>query len=315
MTGLTAVVTGASAGIGLQTALQLCAREDYQTVVFAVRNREKALSAIPPEALSKAVVMVVDLAQLSSVEKFAEELKKMAPIDRLVLNAGIAEYTNRAAPITVDGMDEIWQVNFVSHFYLTLLARPLLAPGARIVCLSSFMHWFGNASRFVDLVRKPSNPRAYMSYYADSKLAMAVFASELNRRNFGLAVAVNPGAVFSDIFRSWFFGLIGTIMRFLFNLLFLTTRDGARTSVLACTSGKMSGFTYLSPYGQVKGWGWLVACITDCYWFRIASREEQMVGQCSSAVDRKATGTMLWTLALEAIGETDPKRKAALAKL
>lgn len=284
-------------------------------MIFAVRNKEKALRAIPAEAMSKAVVMVVDLASLESVESFAAGLKQVGPIHRLVLNAGISDYTTKGSRKTRDGLDEIWQVNFLAHFYLTLLVKPILAPGARIVALTSFMHWVGDVNRFVDLVREPSNERAYMSYYSDSKLAMAIFASELNRRSFPLALAVNPGAVFSDIFQSWFFGWIGQLLRFLFGVLFLATSDGAKTSVLACTSSKLSSFTYLSPYGQIRGWGKLVARMTDMYWFYAVKDDARMIGECSEAVECKSNGELLWSLATEALGKTDPRRKLVIEQL
>jgi hypothetical protein len=175
------------------------------------------------------------------------------------------------------------------------------------------MHWFGNMSRFIDLVNEPSSKRANVHYYSDSKLAMAVFALELNRRYpETLSLAVNPGSVASDIFRHWIVGILGFFLRICISLLFLSTADGARTSVMACTDESLTKFEYLSPYGQVKGWGWLVACVTDLYWFRLAKNPSRMIGECALEVSQKATGQMLWSLAIEALGRTDPKRKRVL---
>lgn len=313
--GKVAIVTGASTGIGLQTALQLATRDEYSKIVFAVRSVEKTIRSIPVQLKAKTVVMYVDLASLDSVEQFVSNLvaKNITSVDRLVLNAGINDYADKNKTKTVDGIDEIWQVNFLAHFYITCLLRPLLANNARIICLSSVMHWFGNASRFIDLVNEPSSKRANVHYYSDSKLAMAVFASELNRRYpETLSLAVNPGSVASDIFRHWIVGILGFLLQICMSLLFLSTADGARTSVMACTDESLTKFEYLSPYGQVKGWGWLVACITDLYWFCLAKNPSRMIGECAFEVSQKATGQMLWSLAIEALGRTDQKRKRVL---
>ena len=313
--GKVAIVTGASTGIGLQTALHLATRDEYSKIVLAVRSVEKTIRSIPVQLQAKTVVMYVDLASLDSVEQFVSNLaaKNITSVDRLVLNAGINDYTNKDKHKTIDGVDEIWQVNFLAHFYMACLLRPLLAKNARIVCLSSVMHWFGNASRFVDLVNEPTSKRANVHYYSDSKLAMAVLASELNRRYpETLSLAVNPGSVASDIFRHWLVGFIGFILKILATVLLLSTSDGARTSVMACTDESLHKFEYLSPYGQVKGWGWIVACLTDLYWFRIAKEPSRMIGECAFVVTEKITGQMLWSLAIEALGRTDPKRKRVL---
>jgi NAD(P)-dependent dehydrogenase (short-subunit alcohol dehydrogenase family) len=316
MSGKIAIVTGASTGIGLQTALQLATRDDYRAIVFAVRSPEKCLRSIPEQLESKAIVLYLDLASLESVEQFVSNLalKDISTVDRLVLNAGVNDYTDKKNHKTADGFDEIWQVNFLSQFYLTCLLRPLFAKDARIICLSSVMHWFGNANRFMDLVRDPSSPRANVHYYADSKLAMAVFASELNRRfPESLALAVNPGSVASDIFRHWLVGILGFILRLLAQLILLTTADGARTSVFACTDeNHLKKFEYISPYGQIKGWGWVPACMTDLYWFRVTRESPMMVGECATIVTDKTTGKLLWSLAIEALGKTSPKRKRLL---
>lgn len=313
MPGKVAIVTGASTGIGLQTALQLATRDEYEKIVLAVRSPDKTLRSIPAQLEGKTAVLFLDLASLDSVEQFVSNLalKGVSRIDRLVLNAGINDYTVKGRKKTVDGLDEIWQVNFLSHFYLCQLLKPLLAPGTRIVCLSSVMHWFGDVERFVDLVKEPANPRANVYSYADSKLAMAILAAELNRKNPEiLAVAANPGSVASDIFRTWFVGVVGLILKFIAQLVLLTTADGATTSVFACTEeSALKKFEYLSPYGQVKGWGWIVACLSDLYWFRVARNPKEIIGECASVVTEKKNGELLWTLAVEALSKTGPKRK------
>ena len=316
--GMTAIVTGSSTGIGLQTAIQLARRNEYETVVFAVRNPAKAAKAIPAALVDKAVVMTLDLTSFESVESFVADLagKGITSIDRLVLNAGVNDYSIPGKSTTVDGIDEIWQVNFVSHFYLTLLLLPVMAPKGRVVCLSSWMHWFGSPARFGDLLsaRKPG----VLNYYADSKLAMAVFAHELNRheRSGVTGIAVNPGSVNSDIFRTWYIGIIGTILRWLINSLLLSCADGAKTSVYACTEPTLKGrFEYLSPYGQIRGWGWLVSVLSDLYWFTVVADKKRMIGVCSDNVTAKSSGETLVTIATEAVSRTSATRDVRIKQL
>ena len=306
-----ALVTGASTGIGLRTALQLAIREDYAKVVFAVRSPAKTLRSIPLSLEPKVVVLYLDLTSLESVDQFKSNLasKGITRIDRLVLNAGVNDYTNPDSRKTVDGIDEIWQVNYLSHFYLACLLRPMIPSEGRIICLSSVMHWLGQPSRFTELVR-PSCERANRYYYRDSKLAMTILASELNRRFPGtISVAANPGSVASDIFRKWFVGIFGYIMRFITNCLLLSTENGAKTSIFACTDDSLKKFEYISPYGQVKGWGWIPSFLSDLYWVHVARDSKCMIGECATEVTDKEMGHMLWTLSVEAIGKTSSHRK------
>lgn len=300
----TAVITGASTGIGLQTAIQLARREEYAKIVFAVRSVEKTIRSIPPELESKCVVLYCDLASLESVELFVSNLQSrgVSSIDRLVLNAGINDYTNKKSRTTVDGFDEIWQVNYLAHFYLTCLVKPLLAVDSRIVCLSSVMHWFGNPKRFDELVNSSKDSLNLYHYYSDSKLAMAVLACELNRRlPKTVSIAANPGSVMSDIFRHWLIGLLGIIVKLLASFILLSTVDGARTSVMACSDKCLTKFEYLSPYGQVKGWGRWAACLSDLIWFRINKDQDKMIGECANCVSDKAVGETLWALSVQAL--------------
>ncbi len=310
-----AIITGASTGIGLQTGLQLASRYDYKTVVFAVRSPEKTLRSVPEHLLdNKVVVLYLDLASLDSVDQFVPNLvaKNITCIDRLILNAGINDYT-KSTQKTIDGIDEIWQVNYLSHFYLTCLLRPMLTENARIVCLSSVMHWFGNSNRFLNLTREPESKKAHVYYYSDSKLAMAVLAAELNRRYpETLAIAVNPGSVASDIFRTWLVGILGFFLKLLASLVLLSTADGAKASVFACTDESLDKFEYISPYGQIKGKGWLMSCLTDLYWFWVARNPKEMIGECSRVVLDKITGQMLWSLSVEALGKTSNQRREFL---
>ena len=310
MSTLVAVVTGASSGIGLQTALALCLDQNdtYSKVIFAVRNPPKIQHIV--NNIPNAEIIALDLASLASVERFVQLLEDsgIPRIDRLVLNAGIKDYTIPGVSKTIDGMDEIWQVNFVAHFYLfNLLRRNRLSCNARVICLSSVMHWFGNPGRFVDIINTAS-VRNSLNHYADSKLAMAIFASEISKRNSNVqSVAVNPGSVATDIFRAWFaVGFLGMCLRILFGTILLTSKEGAKASLYACSPSFTScKFQYISPYGQIKGRGRFLAFLSDVYWFWVARNPENMIGECASAVTDKMNGESLWALATEAISRTN----------
>lgn len=310
MCGLVAVVTGASSGIGLETALALCLDPNatYSKVIFAVRNPRKIRHLVTN--IPNAEIVVLDLASLASVERFVQLLEDsgVAHIDRLVLNAGIKDYTIPGVSETIDGMDEIWQVNFVAHFYLfNLLRRNRLSCNARVICLSSVMHWFGNADRFVEIISTPPG-RNSNNHYADSKLAMAIFASEISKRNRNVqSVAVNPGGVATDIFRAWFaVGFLGMCLRLIFGAILLSSKEGAKTTLYACDpSFNICKFQYLSPYGQIKGRGRLLVFLSDVYWFWVARNSEKMIGECARAVTDKMNGETLWAVGTEAISRTN----------
>lgn len=238
-----ACITGASTGIGAETAVEL-ARRGFE-VVLACRDEARAENTAARCAAAGGPAPLVfgdvDLASLASVRSFAERLTSQRPrLDVLVLNAG----TNTApesAPITTDGLEHIWQVNYLAHFLLVLLLLPALgqAPEPRVVCLSSVTHRFGVADWDGAAYGRASNA------YSTSKLAMTCLAFELHRRSGGRvrAFAVNPGAVNSDIWRHprW------AAYRPFFQWLFLTPEQGCVTSVEAATA-HLEAPLYLSPY-------------------------------------------------------------------
>lgn len=254
-----AIVTGANAGIGFQTALALAANK-YR-VILACRSLARAQAAATairtahPSAIVKA--MELDLTAFASVASFAKAVRReYSSISVLCLNAGIGGMNKHEEP-TGDGQaHEIYRVNFVSHFLLALLLESTLAAGApaRVVCLSSVMHRSGDAEWNAPLCSFSPGRRTY----ASSKLAMAVLAAEITRR-WGagpqpiVGIAVNPGAVNSEI---WYRGQLAAwleacAIRPLFAAIFLTSRQGAACSVAAAIEPRFAHpapGTYLCPY-------------------------------------------------------------------
>jgi NAD(P)-dependent dehydrogenase (short-subunit alcohol dehydrogenase family) len=198
-TGRKVVITGATGGLGYETALAL-ARAGAE-VILTGRNATKgaaALERIHAAAPGAAIRYDdLDLADLASVERFADRLDELhQPIDLLVNNAGVMAPPMRHE--TKDGFELQFGTNYLGHFALTGRLLPLLRQGkhARVVNLSSWAHRLQAAIHFDDLQwRKSYKP---WPAYAQSKLAMILFAFELQRRSdaFGwglMSNAAHPG--------------------------------------------------------------------------------------------------------------------------
>jgi NAD(P)-dependent dehydrogenase (short-subunit alcohol dehydrogenase family) len=202
-TGRLAIVTGATGGLGLETALDLAGAG--AEVVLAGRNPAKgsdALAVIRGRYREANVRFEqVDLADLSSVEAFADRMLAAGrPIDILINNAGVMALPTRQT--TADGFEMQFGTNYLSHFALTARLLPLLkAAGARVVQLASIAHK-GGRIRLDDL----NYERGYRPWpvYQQSKLAMLMFAIELQRRSdaggWGLtSIAAHPGYAHTDL--------------------------------------------------------------------------------------------------------------------
>lgn len=169
------VVTGASGGIGLETARVLAERGAH--VVLAVRNAAKGEAAAaeiggPGRSVE---VALLDVADLSSVLTFAQGVQAAGPVDVLVNNAGVLALPHGTSP---DGVELHLATNHLGHFALANLLLPHLTD--RVVVVSSSSHRHGE----LDVTDLDWRRRAYRPYaaYADSKLANMLFVAELSRR-------------------------------------------------------------------------------------------------------------------------------------
>lgn len=190
----TAIVTGASGGIGFHTALEL-ARQG-SAVVVASRERERGEAAAT--RIPKAVWQELDLADLASVRRFAQRFREAHDrLDLLVNNAGVMAVPRRE--LTVDGFERQFGVNHLGHFALTGLLLPILPEGARVVTVTSGLHKRGRID-FDDLM----GARRYRQFgaYAQSKLANVLFARELGRRTTVTSVLAHPGVARTGLART-----------------------------------------------------------------------------------------------------------------
>ncbi|MGH3806326.1 MAG: oxidoreductase [Pseudonocardiaceae bacterium] len=246
LTGYTAVVTGANAGLGFEITAALAARGAQ--IVLACRNTAKADAAADqiqqryPTATLE--VRALDLADLDSVGAFADGL--LAAHDRLdilVNNAGLMAIDEAR---TAQGVEMQFGVNHLGHFALT--ARLLLAtPGSRVATMSSMGH---------RAARGPADPRGERPYqrwgaYFHSKLANLLFTAELHRRLTDaaaptIAVAAHPGGSHTDLGTEGS-GLLNQAIRILGPRVTQSAALGARPMLRAATDPAVRGGEFYGP--------------------------------------------------------------------
>jgi NAD(P)-dependent dehydrogenase (short-subunit alcohol dehydrogenase family) len=202
--GKRVLVTGVSAGIGVETARALAAHGAH--VVGAARDLAKAEAATQSvrdaaTAGSGGFELVeLDLASLASVRACADALvAKGEPFDLIIANAGVM-----ACPFghTVDGFETQFGTNHLGHFVLVNRIASLMTPGARLVNLSSSGHRFSNVD--LDDPNFEHTPYSEFVAYGRSKTANILFAVEFDRRHRdrGIrATAVHPGGIQTELAR------------------------------------------------------------------------------------------------------------------
>jgi NAD(P)-dependent dehydrogenase (short-subunit alcohol dehydrogenase family) len=202
LTGTTALVTGASAGLGVETARALAAHG--ARLVLGVRDPDKGTAALGRAGVDPSVydLWPLDLADLGSVRAFADRvLDGVDRLDLLVANAGVM-----AAPQgrTADGFETQFGTNHLGHFALVTRLVPLLVRSApaRVVVLSSAGHRISD----VDLDDPGFERTTYDPWvaYGRAKTANVLFAVELDRRlrDQGVrATAVHPGQIATELGR------------------------------------------------------------------------------------------------------------------
>lgn len=262
LSGRLAIITGATGGLGLETAIVLAGKG--AEVVLAARNPDKGTEAerlIRSRHPNAAVRFdLLDLASLASVQAFAERhLATGRPIDMLIDNAGVMALPKRQT--TVDGFEMQFGTNYLSHFALVGRLLPLLIGAkARVVQLSSVAHRSGHIR--LDDLNYQSHYRPW-PVYQQSKLAMLMFALELQRRSdahgWGLtSVAAHPGFARTDLIANGHAGKPGLFARgarLLEAVLSHSAADGALPILMAATLPDPTPGGYYGPTGfqEMKG--------------------------------------------------------------
>lgn len=243
MEGKTCVITGATSGIGRETALGLAARGARLLIVCRDRGRGEALLRDLREQRGRdAELVIADLAVQAEVRRAAGEiLGKDARIDVLVNNAGIV---NIRRELTPDGIEAVFAVNHLGYFLFTnlLLDRLRSSAPSRIVNVASDAHHFKGFD--LDDLQFERRKFGWSAAYGQSKLCNILFTQELARRLEGSGVTVNalhPGAVATGLAgnNGWW---AKAVMQ-LASLVLRSPAKGAQTSLYLATSPEVEGVT------------------------------------------------------------------------
>lgn len=256
--GRRAIVTGANTGLGYAAAWALAGAG--ADVVLAVRDLDKGVAAVQriradlDEAKVRAVHL--DLASLASIAEFAATQTAEGPLDLLVNNAGVMLVPRRE--FTADGFELHMGVNHLGHFALTARLMPLLAAaaGARVVGVTSIAAW---RARRLDHGLGLTGDYTPMGAYGQSKLAVGLFAVELDRRlrASGSAVAsllTHPGWSATAVSQpDDGAGRFVLAARRATAVLGSSVTAGARSEIVAATANGVPGGVLVGPRLLVRG--------------------------------------------------------------
>ncbi|XP_050225164.1 short-chain dehydrogenase TIC 32, chloroplastic-like isoform X2 [Mercurialis annua] len=262
--GLTAIVTGASSGIGQETTRVLALRGVH--VIMAVRNvaagknvKETIVKEIPS---AKVDAMELDLSSMASVKKFASDFKSSSlPLNILINNAGVM-----ATPfmLSKDNIELQFATNHIGHFLLTSLLLDTMKKTSRasnkegrIVNVSSEAHRYP----YEEGIRfdKINDQTGYGSYraYGQSKLANVLHANELARqlKEDGVNITANslhPGVISTNLFRHM--GVVNGIVDKIGGLVLKNVQQGAATTCYLALNPQVKGISgeYFSDSNVAK---------------------------------------------------------------
>jgi NAD(P)-dependent dehydrogenase (short-subunit alcohol dehydrogenase family) len=298
LSGQRILVTGASAGLGVETARILVAHGAH--VVGAARDLKKARTAtqgIPADSGDGPGLELVelDLASLASVRACADALVAAGKrFDAIIANAGIM-----ACPkgTTADGFETQFGTNHLGHFLLVNRIASLLKPGGRLVNLSSGGHFYSDVN--LDDPNFEHTDYSEFGAYGRSKTANILFAVEFDRRHKAAgirATAVHPGAIHTELGRHMTPEVLKGLMDAIAasktddnpGMRFKSVPQGAATTVWA-------GF--VAPADAVGG-----RYCEDCHVAEITAVPGLGGGVCGYALDPE-NAKALWAKSEEMVGE------------
>jgi len=270
--GQTALITGATTGIGLETAKALA--KGGATVVMTARTDKKGSKAVETvqnflkeEGVQndKVYYVQLDLDNLDNVKsfpkRFQEKLGETAKIDISIQNAGVMAIPDRQ--LTKDGYERTFQSNMLGHFALLAKLFPYLNENAKIINVSSIAYQIAGKGLDIDNLNGEKEYGPW-SAYGQSKLENILFASELQRRADAAGIpltvtSLHPGGVNTDLARNmmggdeaWFekrskgpTNVLEKVLDAGISKALLTPAEGAATQVyLATTNNAEKGRFY-----------------------------------------------------------------------
>jgi len=292
LTGKTFLVTGTSAGLGVETTRALSSHGAH--VIGAVRDIAKARANLGAAGvdLDRVELREVDLASLASIRAFTDGVvADHPPIDVIIANAGIMGCPQGT---TADGFETQFGTNHLGHFVLVNRLVPLLADGGRIVVLSSAGHRFSD----IDLDDPNFEHTPYDAWlsYGRAKTANVLFAVELDRRlrDRGIrATALHPGGIMTELARH------------------LT--DDTLTQLIAARGNRPNVWKSVPQGAATQVWAATVAdadeiggrFCEDCNVAPIVTDTDEVPGVMGYALDPDSARA-LWARSEELVGETFP---------
>jgi NAD(P)-dependent dehydrogenase (short-subunit alcohol dehydrogenase family) len=286
--GRRAVITGASSGIGAETARALAiAGAD---LILGVRNLaagEAVARDIAAIAARDVRVLPLDLADLAGTAAFADRIA--GPVDLLILNAGVSKTPETHLP---NGLETRFATNHLGHFLLALrLRRQMEQHGARLLVLSSAAH--KELPVHLDDLQWRKRPHS-LAAYGESKSANILFAHEANRRWSAQGINANailPGSALTGLQRHH-----GEEMK---RRIGFILPDGAINPVLKTAAQAAATTLWAATARELSGRGGLV--LEDCAEALPAGSETHPWSGFDARVADPETARLLWEQSLRLI--------------
>jgi NAD(P)-dependent dehydrogenase (short-subunit alcohol dehydrogenase family) len=294
--GKRVLVTGVSAGLGVETARSIVAHGG--SVVGTARDLNKARQALAQAGNPSVELVEMDLASLASVRKAAEDLLKRAkPFDVIIANAGVMACPQGK---TQDGFETQFGTNHLGHFVFVNRLVPLLKSGARVVTLSSAGHQISD----VDIEDPNFEKTPYQAFpaYGRSKTANILYAVALDDRLKGRGVratSIHPGGIQTELGRHMTPELVEQMM--------------ARIAKASTTQGQPFRFKNVPQGSATSVWSGFVGpadavgghYCEDCHVCEVNDDANSRVGVRSYALNL-AHANDLWRKSEEMVGERFP---------
>ena len=234
------LITGATSGIGKAAALKLSLLG--ANIFFVARNQQKAqllVDEISEISDKEAVPIIADLSSQADIRSVAQVFNSFnIPLHVLLNNAGLI---NKERKETVDGLEEVFAINHIAYFLLTMLLLDRLkeANNSRIVNVSSGAHAFVKGFNFEDYQAK--NTYKPFQVYGYSKLANILFTKKLSDILKEDNITVNclhPGVVGTSFGQNN--GNLQKILFYIAKPFMRSSEKGAETSIYLCSSSNVS---------------------------------------------------------------------------